>query len=102
MRDKSAGEMPDSNPADPEIRRILEEMKTVAIVGLSDNPERDSYKVGAYLKEKGYKIIPVNPGKKEILGEKSYPDLASVPEKIDVVDIFRTGGGHPGIVDDGP
>ncbi len=100
MREKTACEMPDSNPADPEIRRILEEMKTVAIVGLSDNPERDSYKVGAYLKEKGYKIIPVNPGKKEILGEKSYPDIASVPEKIDVVDIFRTVEAIPGIVDE--
>lgn len=100
MRDKTACEMPDSNPEDLEIRKILDGMKTVAIVGLSDNPERDSYKVGAYLKEKGYRIIPVNPGKKEILGEKSYPDLASVPEKIDVVDIFRTVDAIPGIVDE--
>jgi predicted CoA-binding protein len=61
----------------------------VAIVGLSSNPERPSFIVGKYLQENGYKIIPVNPGEKTILGETCYPDLAAVPGKIDVVDIFR-------------
>ncbi len=100
MEDKTRCEMPDSNPPEPEIREILNDMRTVAIVDLSDNPERDSNKGAVYLKNNGYRIIPVNPAKKEILGEKSYPDLASVPEKIDVVDIFRTVDAIPGIVDE--
>ncbi len=74
---------------DNKIREILKTSKTIAVVGLSPNPERDSYEVAHYLKEAGYKIIPVNPKADEILGEKAYPDLASVPEQIDVVDIFR-------------
>jgi predicted CoA-binding protein len=68
---------------------ILNNSRTVAIVGLSSNPERPSFIVGKYLQEHDYKIIPVNPGEKTILGETSYPDLAAVPEKVDVVDIFR-------------
>jgi predicted CoA-binding protein len=72
-----------------DIEEILNNSRTVAIVGLSSNPERPSFVVGKYLKEHGYKIIPVNPGEKTILGETSYPDLAAIPEKIDVVDIFR-------------
>ncbi len=72
-----------------EIVNILNNSRTVAIVGLSANPERPSFIVGKYLKEHGYKITPVNPAEKAILGETSYPDLAAVPEKIDVVDIFR-------------
>lgn len=74
---------------DNKIREILKTSKTIAVVGLSPNPERDSYEVAHYLQEAGYKIIPVNPKADEILGEKAYPDLASVPEQIDVVDIFR-------------
>lgn len=74
---------------DNKIRSILKNSKTVAVVGLSPRPERDSYEVAHYLQGAGYKIIPVNPKADEILGEKAYPDLASVPGKIDVVDIFR-------------
>lgn len=88
------------NPPDNEIKDILETNKTVAIVGLSNKPERDSYKVAEYLKGRGYKIIPVNPGLPEILGEKSYPDLVSIPDKVDVVDIFRNVEAIPGIVDE--
>ena len=69
--------------------KILNSSRTVAVVGLSSKPDRPSYKVASYLKEQGYKIIPVNPAEKEILGELCYPDLASIPELIDVVDIFR-------------
>jgi predicted CoA-binding protein len=69
--------------------KILKSSRAVAVVGLSSKPERPSHKVASYLKEQGYKIIPVNPSEKEILGETCYPDLASVPESIDVVDIFR-------------
>jgi predicted CoA-binding protein len=78
--------------------KILKNSKTVAIVGLSANPERPSNEVGKYLKENGYQIIPVNPMEKTILGEISYPDLASIPGKVDVVDIFRKPEDVPPIV----
>jgi uncharacterized protein len=74
--------------SDP-ITEILRQAKTIAVVGLSDNPLRPSHGVGAYLQSQGYRIIPVNPQIRESLGEKAYPSLLDVPEKIDVVDIFR-------------
>lgn len=69
----------------------FDEIKTIAVVGLSPNPARPSYQVARYLQSVGFKIIPVNPTAEEILGEKSYPDLASIPQevKVDLVDIFR-------------
>jgi len=70
-------------------QEILRNTKTVAMVGLSANPERPSNIVAVYLKEHGYRVIPVNPNEKTVLGEVSYPDLSSVPGKVDVVDIFR-------------
>lgn len=66
----------------------LGKIKTIAIMGISRNRHKDSYFVGRYLKKAGYKIIPVNPAADTILGEKAYPDLKSIPEKIDVVDVF--------------
>ena len=93
-------ELPDGNPPDAEIESILRGSRTIAIVGMSDNPERESYEVGRYLKDNGYEIIPVNPSKREILGEKCYPDLKSIPKKIDVVDIFRNIEAIPGVVDE--
>jgi uncharacterized protein len=74
--------------ADP-IRDLLSRAKTIAVVGLSDSPLRPSHGVSAYMQMHGYKIIPVNPHVREVLGEKSYPSLLDVPEKIDVVNIFR-------------
>lgn len=70
---------------------VLQQAKTIAIVGLSDKPERPSYDVASYLQSQGYRIIPVNPNTDEILGEKSYPDLLSIPKDItlDIIDIFR-------------
>jgi predicted CoA-binding protein len=68
---------------------ILNFSRVVAVVGLSANRNRPSYQVASYLREQGYRIIPVNPAEKEILGEPCYPDLVSVSESIDVVDIFR-------------
>ena len=68
---------------------ILKANRTVAVVGVSANPDRPSYRVAKYLKENGYRIIPVNPNEKVILGEVCYPDLGSIPEKVEVVDIFR-------------
>jgi len=69
--------------------KILNQYRIVAIIGVSPNPERPSYRVASYLMEHGYKVIPVNPNAQEILGKTSYPDLSSIPEKIEVVDIFR-------------
>lgn len=82
------------------IQRVLHTARTVAIVGLSGNQLRASYFVGYYLKRHGYRVIPVNPRETEILGEKSYPSLRDVPEKIDVVDVFRAPGALPGIAAD--
>ena len=83
-----------------DIKSILEESKTVAVVGLSPNEERDSHRVAKYLQSRGYRIIPVNPSADEILGERSYPDLASIPEPIDVVDVFRRSEAVPEIVEE--
>jgi uncharacterized protein len=71
------------------IRTILSTTKTVAIVGLSPRSERPSYFVGSYLQSEGYRVIPVNPRATEILGQKSYPDLLSIPEPVDMVNVFR-------------
>ena len=70
---------------------ILKNVKTIAVVGLSDNPEKHSYKVASYFQKLGFRIIPVNPRLDEVLGEKAYPDLLSIPKeiKIDIVDVFR-------------
>jgi len=74
---------------DRTMRDILLSTKTIASVGLSSNTEKESYWIASYLKDQGYHVIPVNPTATEILGEKAYPDLESVPEKIDVVQVFR-------------
>ena len=71
------------------MEKIFAESKTIAVVGLSSNPARPSYSVARYLQSEGYKIIPVNPNEQEILGEKCYPDLLSIPQTIDCIDIFR-------------
>lgn len=68
---------------------ILHNSRIIAVAGLSDNPVRDSHRVSIYLQRQGYRIIPVNPMLEEVLGEKSYPDLKSVTETIDLVSIFR-------------
>jgi predicted CoA-binding protein len=70
-------------------QQILESSRVVAVVGVSPNPDRPSYKVASYLKQHGYKVIPVNPQVDEILGEVAYPDVISIPGSVDVVDIFR-------------
>ena len=71
------------------IRRILEECHTIAVVGLSSDPSRASNSVSGYMRQLGYKVIPVNPNETTVFGEKSYPNLSAVPEKIDLVDVFR-------------
>ena len=87
-------------PALDEARQILATSKTIAVVGLSNNPERPSHEVASYLKDEGYRIIPVNPRISETLGVKAYPSLRDVPEPVDVVQIFRRPEHVPPIVDD--
>ncbi|HEY9529145.1 MAG TPA: CoA-binding protein [Anaerolineales bacterium] len=84
---------------DQMMKDILVSAKTIASVGLSSNQEKESYWIVSYLKDQGYRIIPVNPTSDEILGEKAYPDLESVPEKIDVVQVFRKPEDVPPVVD---
>jgi predicted CoA-binding protein len=81
------------------IQKILAESHTVAVVGLSSNPERPSHQVAQYLQDRGYRIVPVNPNVSEVLGEQSYPDLLSIPQPVDVVDIFRRPEAVPVIVE---
>ena len=83
-----SGKFSTLNESDP-ILEILKTSKTIAVVGLSSNPMRPSYAVTEYMQGSGYRIIPVNPNETEVLGEKSYARLEDVPEKIDIVDIFR-------------
>lgn len=73
--------------------------RTIAVVGLSNKRYRPSYSVTEYMQSAGYKIVPVNPNETEVLGEKAYPDLLSLPEKIDIVDIFRRSEYVPEVVD---
>ncbi len=78
------------NPSPDKIRELLKRAKTVAVVGLSSNPERASHGVARYLQEHGYHIVPVNPKEAEVLGEKAFPDLKSIPIRVDIVDVFRS------------
>jgi predicted CoA-binding protein len=84
---------------DSDIERLLDS-QTVAIIGLSDDPEKYSYEVGEYLKSAGYRVVPVNPKIESFLGEKAYASLAEIPFDIDVVDVFRKSEALPGIVDE--
>ena len=86
--------------SEADIKNILEDSRTVAVVGLSPREERDSHRVAKYLQGQGYRIIPVNPNADEVLGERSYPDLVSIPEPIDVVDVFRRSEAVPEIVEE--
>jgi predicted CoA-binding protein len=82
------------------IEEVLRGSRTVAIVGLSSKEDRPSHRVGLYLQSKGYRIIPVNPGEAEVLGQRSYPDLVSIPEPVDVVDVFRRSADVPPVVEE--
>jgi len=82
------------------IEKILAETKTVAIVGLSDKPERPSNEVAAFLKSRGYRIIPVNPAIREALGEKAFGSLSEIPGKVDLVDVFRRSEEVPSIAEE--
>ena len=86
---------------DPQaIKCILDECRTIAVVGLSSNPARPSHGVASYMKRQGYKVIPVNPNERTVFGERAYPALADVPEKIDLVDVFRRSEEAGRVVDE--
>ena len=92
--------MPESNQ--PDIADILKNTKTIAVVGLSDNPLRPSHMVSSYMQAEGYRIIPVNPNYRSILGEMSYPNLLTIPSsvQVDMVNIFRKVEAVPAIVEE--
>src|SRR5579864_2925559 len=92
-------DQPMPNPDEASITKILAESKTVAVVGLSHKPYRASYGVSEALLDSGYRIFPVNPKETEVLGEKCYARLEDIPEKVDIVDIFRRPEFVPEIVD---
>jgi uncharacterized protein len=84
---------------DPELRALLGDARTIAVVGLSSKPTRPSHRVAAYLQEKGYRVVPVTPNEAEVLGERAYPSLLDVPKetRIDVVDVFRRAEFTPAV-----
>jgi predicted CoA-binding protein len=86
--------------SDKEMKDILLSAKTIASVGLSSNQEKESYWIVSYLKEQGYRIIPMNPAATEILREKVYPSLSDIPDKVDVVQVFRKSEDVPPVVDE--
>ncbi|MFN0101607.1 MAG: CoA-binding protein [Bryobacteraceae bacterium] len=85
---------------DVDMIEMLRAARTIAVVGLSGKRMRASYGVAAYLQQHGYRIIPVNPAETEVLGEKAYPTLGAVPEKIDIVDVFRRPEAVPEVVEE--
>jgi uncharacterized protein len=88
------------NPDTEQIRQLLREIKTIAVVGISPKEARASHRVARGMQERGYRIIPVRPGLGEVLGEKAYPDLASLPGPVDIVDVFRAPEHVDAIVDE--
>ncbi len=90
------------NATDSEVAEILVTARTIAVVGISARPERDSHRVAAYLKGAGYHMVPINPGLEEILGERCFPSLAAIPPtiRVDVADVFRRVERLPAVVDD--
>lgn len=89
-----------TKPTLKDFGQILAATRTIAVVGLSDKTDRPSHTVAAYLQKQGYRIIPVNPNLKEVLGEKAYPSVRDIPGPVDVVDIFRRAEDVPPIVED--
>src|SRR5438876_518231 len=83
--------------SDLELKQLLQNTRTIAVVGLSEKVDRPSHHVAAYLQAQGYRIIPVNPGVVSVLGERSYPTLRDIPEPVDMVDVFRRSEAVPAI-----
>ena len=89
-----------SNPDPEQIRALLKGVKNIAVVGFSPRPSRPSHNISRAMQRYGFRIIPVRPGISEGLGERAYPDLASVPARIDLVNVFRASGNVPPVVDE--
>jgi len=89
-----------TNPSNAELKQLLTDATTIAMVGASSNPDKASHGIMQKLQSVGYRVIPVNPRETEVLGERSYPSLIDVPERIDIVDVFRRAEDTPGIADD--
>jgi len=92
--------MSHANPSDRELVALLTSSTTIAMVGASSNREKASYGIMQQLQRAGYRVIPVNPRESEVLGERAYPSLIDVPERIDVVDVFRRAEGTPAIANE--
>jgi uncharacterized protein len=88
------------NPSDEELKRLLSQASTIAVVGASSNPERPSNGIMRRLMSVGYRVFPVNPNETQVLGERAYPSLLDVPESIDIVDVFRRSEYTPAIAED--
>ena len=86
--------------SDTDLKRLFETVRTIAVVGCSPKPERPGHYVAKYLQDLGYRVIPVNPGQTEILGEKCYASLRDIPEPVDMVDCFRRAEDIPPVVED--
>ena len=98
----SDAKTPPYAPSDATLRSILDQAKTIAVVGLSSKTDRDSYGVARYLQHRGYRVVPVNPNETEVLGEKAHPSLLDVPTDvaIDIVDVFRKAEETPPVAED--
>jgi uncharacterized protein len=92
--------MPYQNPSDEVLRQLLSDASTIAMVGASSNPEKESHGIMRKLQAAGYRVIPVNPKETAVLGERAYASLIDVPERIDIVDVFRRAEDTPSIADD--
>src|SRR5438128_766382 len=92
--------MAHANPSDQELRQLLTDATVIAMVGASSDPDKPSNGIMRKLQHAGYRVIPVNPRETEVLGERSYPSLIDVPERIDIVDVFRRAEDAPAIADE--
>ena len=92
--------MTDQASSQEEIARVLRECRTIAVVGLSSNPARPSYRVARYMQQQGKVVIPVNPRETDVLGERAYPSLSAVPGAIDLVNVFRRSEEAGAVVDE--
>ncbi|MFI5178166.1 MAG: CoA-binding protein [Vicinamibacterales bacterium] len=92
--------MSHSNPPDAQLKQLLTDATTIAVVGASSNPDKSSYGIMQRLQQVGYRVVPVNPRENEVLGERAYDTLADVPVPIDIVDVFRRAEDTPPIADE--
>jgi uncharacterized protein len=91
---------PFRNPPDGDIRKLLVEARSIAVVGASSKPARPSFDIFRYLMRAGYRVFPVNPAERDVLGQRAYPSLADLPEMVDIVDVFRRAEYTPDIARD--